>query len=75
MELVNRNSTAKQQQSVWEMISNTWNDPSFAPQTEVIQDLHQNFVVSDKLEHRLVEEMAPATPDKCRVKFSNGPTH
>jgi hypothetical protein len=45
--LKNWNSTARQQQSAWEMIANIWNDLLFAPQMEDIPDLHQDFLASD----------------------------
>jgi hypothetical protein len=52
------------------MISNRWNDPSFAPETEEIPDLHSEFDLSEEIPHQLVAEMAPGTPEKCQSKFS-----
>jgi hypothetical protein len=70
MEVENCNSTSCRQPTVWHMISNKWNDPSFAPEKEEIPDLHSEFDLSEEIPHQLVAEMAPATPEKCQSKFS-----
>jgi hypothetical protein len=55
MEVENCNSTSCRQPTVWHMISNRWNDPSFAPETEEIPDLHSEFDLLEEIPHQLVE--------------------
>jgi hypothetical protein len=52
------------------MLSNRWNDPSFAPEMEEIPNLHSEFDLLEEIPHQLVAEIAPATPEKCQSRFS-----
>jgi hypothetical protein len=70
LHLDNCNSTNKRDATVWEKMSNLFNDPTFAPETEAVVDLHTDYVESEILLHLYVKEMSPATPEKCKDKFS-----
>jgi hypothetical protein len=62
----NRNSVNKRPKTVWEMISDKWNDHNFAPDTKEIMDLHSDFSESEYLSWMCVENLAPATPENAR---------
>jgi hypothetical protein len=70
LHLDNRNSTDKRDPTVWEKMSGTFNDPTFAPETEAVVDLHTDYVESEILLDSYVKEMPAATPEKCKDKFS-----
>lgn len=69
--LDNRNSVDKRPRSVWEMLADKWNDPLFMPETEELDDLHSDFVLSQLLSFTQVENMAAATAEKCQGKLSS----
>jgi hypothetical protein len=71
IELDNRNSSERRQQTVWEMIAHKWNDRSFNPSTLELTDLHSHFFLPIDLSYREVAELSPATPEKCQSKFSS----
>ena len=53
------------------MLSVEFNDPTFAPVTEELPELHSDFICSELLEHALVKDLAHATPEKCQGKFAS----
>ena len=71
MAVENRNSTEKKPKSVWERLSDKWNDPSYVVETAEIDGLHSDFVYSELICHSQVKHMVAATPEKCEGKFSN----
>jgi hypothetical protein len=56
LHLDNRISTEKQDPTVWEKMSNTFNDPTFAPETEAVVDLHTDYIKSEIALHLYVME-------------------
>ena len=44
LHLENRNSVDKRQPTMWELLTTKWNDPLFCPTTELIEDLHSDFL-------------------------------
>ncbi len=71
MTVENRNSVARRQKTVWELVSEKWNDPLFAPETEELPNTHHDFFDSEIIDHSLVSEMVAATPEKCSGKFNS----
>jgi hypothetical protein len=55
--------------TVWELMSELYNDPNFSPHTECIRNLHTDFLQTETLSYSLVKRMLPATPEKCKHKF------
>ena len=66
----NQNSVDKHQKTVWELLSDKWNDQFFAPETKDLPDLHPDFVDTEMVDHTLVCQMTPADPKKCKEKWS-----
>jgi hypothetical protein len=71
MAVENRNSKEKRPKTVWELMADEWNNPFFAPETEEIQGLHSNFSTTEALDHDLVSQMSPATPERCQRAVSS----
>jgi ElaB/YqjD/DUF883 family membrane-anchored ribosome-binding protein len=69
--LDNRNSVTKRAATVWEMLSEKFNDDTFTPESEAVQDLHSDYKDSIVLYHSLVKNMTVATPEKCKEKISS----
>jgi hypothetical protein len=70
LQVENRNSTKKRATTVWELVSDWWNDPSYSPTTESLPDLHTDFFNEMKIDYSLVSAMAVASPEKCENKFT-----
>lgn len=70
MGIENRNSISKRSKTVWELMAEKWNDPSFSTNTEAI-NIHFHFADSFTVEYSQVEELAKATPEKCKHKFQS----
>jgi hypothetical protein len=51
-------------------MSDTFNNPTFAPETEAVVDLHTDYVESEILLHSYVKEMSAATPEKCKANLA-----
>jgi hypothetical protein len=66
----NRNSTDKQRETVWDLISHKWNDKSFEPTTYSLLSLHSDFD-EERLFFHQVESMSKADPVRVKKKFSN----
>jgi len=66
----NQKSTKTRVTTVWELLATKWNNPDFAPETEVVEDLHTDFSNPIHIPHSRVVALSPATPDKVREKFS-----
>jgi hypothetical protein len=70
MVVENRNSVAKREKTVWELVSEKWNDIDFSYETACI-GLHSDFSTSKFQFHTDVENMMVATPEKCEQKFQS----
>ncbi len=70
LSLENRNSDIREP-TVFEMISDCWNDPCFEPLTEELPDLHPDFQFSEKMSFDLVFDMAKATLQKIKDKLQS----
>jgi hypothetical protein len=70
LHLDNRNSLDKRDATVWEKVSDTFNDPTFAPETEAVANFHTDYVKSEILLRLYMKEMSAATPEKYGDKFS-----
>jgi hypothetical protein len=68
--LDNRNSDVRQP-TVYELIADRWNDPTFAPETEVFPDLHPDFIFSQFLSFDLFCELAAASPQRVKDKLQS----
>jgi hypothetical protein len=66
LSLENRNSDLSRDISVWEDISNVWNDPQYTPTTE----LFNNNLQQTEIPHSKVATLAKATPEKCESIFN-----
>ena len=56
-----RLSVEKRPVTVWEILLDWWNDPDFNPTTEVVNDLHSEYLVEIDLAHEHVASMHEAT--------------
>jgi hypothetical protein len=65
-----RNSDTRQP-TAFEMIAAKWNDPTFEPETEAMDDLHPDYVSSEKLTFDLVADMAQATSIRVKDKLQS----
>jgi hypothetical protein len=66
LSLENRNSDLSRDVSVWEDVSNMWNDQEYTTTTEVFNN---NFEQRE-IPHSKVATLAKATPQKCESKFN-----
>jgi hypothetical protein len=66
LSLENRNSDLSRDISVWEDISNVWNDAQYTPTTE----LFNNNLQQTEIPHSKVATLAKATPEKCESIFN-----
>ena len=66
LSLENRNSELSRDVSVWEDVSNMWNDPDYTATTE----LFDNNFEQREIPHSKVATLAKATPQKCEGKFN-----
>eukprot|EP00970_Alexandrium_tamarense_P000876 scaffold103_cov193-Alexandrium_tamarense.AAC.7 len=66
LSLENRNLDLSRDISVWEDISNVWNDPQYTPTTE----LFNNKLQQTEIPHSKVATLAKATPEKCESRFN-----
>jgi hypothetical protein len=64
-----RNSVEKQAVTCWEIIADSWNDPGFNPTTEMITDLHSDFMEEIDLSHSCVAAYHEATPEYVEKRF------
>jgi hypothetical protein len=56
---------------VWELVAEKWNDIDFSFQTASIGQFHSDFSDSKFMFHTDVENMMPATPEKCEQKYQS----
>jgi len=54
--------------TVWEMMADKWNDPSFDAST-LVSDCHEEFAESIPVNHAEVAHLLPADPTKVENKF------
>jgi hypothetical protein len=66
----NQQSTEKRATTVCELLATKLNNPDFAPETEVVEDLHADFSNPIHIPHSRVAALSSATPDKVQEKFS-----
>lgn len=66
----NRNSVDKRNKTVWELMADKFNDPSFNPVSEQLPHLHSDFICSEDIGHDSVKEISRATPEKCQSKLA-----
>ncbi len=57
--------------SVREKMTECWNERSFSQQTEVISDLYTDFVASDTINYKTVENMYPAILEHCLEQINS----
>ena len=69
IELDNRKSD-KRPKTVWELLSDKWNDPDFEAETESFPELHDNYKDSIIIPYSRVSSLTAATPKKCKEKMS-----
>jgi hypothetical protein len=55
----------------WTMMANKWNDPLFLPTSILMGDLHSDFNLPIMIDHDVVSDMAAATPEKVKDKWSS----
>ena len=67
-ELDARNSDVREP-TVWEMLSDKWNDDNFHPVTST-STCHEDFSSPITLEYSKVEDLSSATPEKVENKFA-----
>lgn len=58
-----------QKENVWDMIASKMNDPTFAPETEVYADLHEDFKKTKDLFYHLMGNVGVITSTKVKDKF------
>jgi hypothetical protein len=58
-----RNSVEKHPVTVWEMMSEWWNDPDFNPVMEIVNNLHLDYLAETDLGYQHVASMHKATPE------------
>ena len=63
----NRNSIDKHATTVWELVSNRWNDPDFNPRTETLTTLHSDFSVEISIGFKSIGDLLCATPEMCEL--------
>jgi hypothetical protein len=66
LSLENRNSDLCRDISVWEDVSDVWNDPRYTPTTEIFN----NSLQPREIPHSKVATLAKATPEKCEIKLN-----
>ena len=71
MVLENRNTAESRAASCWTMMSDKWNDPHFSPCTIIMGELHSDFAFPIVIDHDIVSDMAPATPEKVKDRWSS----
>ena len=69
IDLDNRNSD-KRPKTVYELLSDKWNDHDYEAVTEPFPDLHNDYKDSIVIPHSKVSSLAAATPEKCKEKMS-----
>ena len=52
-------------------MSDKWNDPHFSPCTIVMGELHSDFAFPIVIDHDVVSDMAPATPEKVKDRWAS----
>lgn len=57
--------------TVWQLISEYFNDPDFNPTSTPYPDLNDDFRTSIDLSYSNFERCARTTPDKVKDKFGN----
>ena len=69
--LDNRKSDGKHPKSVWEIVSDKWNDPAYTTTTEIVVGAKKNAYDNDPIviTHSMVERFVDATAAKCEKKF------
>jgi hypothetical protein len=63
------NTIEKQPLTVWEMMSDWWNDPGFNPVTEIVSDLHTDYIEEIDVGCEKVASMHKASPEYIEQRF------
>ena len=71
MGVENRNTEEARMNSVWQMLSDKWNDPNFLPVTAVLPDLHSDFERPIPLLYEAVSHMQKATAEKVQERWQS----
>ena len=71
MVLENRKTAESRAARCWTMMSDKWNDPHFSPCTTIMGELHSDFAFPIVIDHDVVSDMAPATPEKVKDRWSS----
>ncbi len=58
-------------QLVFELIANRWNDPAFQPETEAFPSLHPDLKFLETLTFDLVADLATARSQRVKDKLQN----
>lgn len=70
LHLENRNSDLCED-TVWDMIADKFNDPTFNPDSEVCADMHSDYKKSFVIAYEQVKDMQVATPDQCMKRITS----
>jgi hypothetical protein len=71
MVLENHNTPEALAACCWTLMAEKWNDPYFLACTMIMSELHSDFALPIVIDHDLVSDMAPATPEKVKDKWSS----
>ncbi len=52
-------------------MSDKWNDPHFSSCTTVMGELHSDFAFPIVIDHNVVSDMTPATPEKVKDRWAS----
>ena len=66
-----QNSVDKCPVTVWEMLAEWWNGPDFNPVTEIVINLHSDFLQEIDLWHEIVASMHNTTPEYIKHRFQS----
>jgi hypothetical protein len=70
MAIENRNTPESRAACYWTMMAQKWNDPHFSPSLFLMGELHSDFGLPIVIDHNVVSDMAAATPEKVKDKWS-----
>jgi hypothetical protein len=71
MLIENRNTPESRAASCWAMMAEKLNDPHFSPNSILMGELHSDFGFPIVIDHDIVSDMAVATPEKVKDKWSS----
>ena len=71
MQVENRKTAEARAAYVWQMVSDKYNDPAFAPGTAALGDIHPDFALSETILYELVCAFLPLTPESAKDRFES----